>query len=266
MSASAAHVERTQEEENEQYQQRQLEVQLQGEEGHRSASPKDGLVLDSARNSRGNREKDSARNTRGNREKDYPTLQQTERNEGGIEARNEAQDGEAGNLIADQVIAGNVVNPRQKVHHDVATFDFIGMTQALFSSRQITRVVMILFYTNIFLVLGDYILVMSHAVSALVGEENICIPKAGIIAAVLMYGFSQIRTMASLGRAATVISLTSLFVVVVQCLWAVRVNKAEAYVEASAEDFDEDHGLLRKLSALGSIGFAVSSQKVGSAT
>ena len=250
-------MERTQSEENEVYEQRQLEVQQQEEAEELSATSKDGLMLE------------SPRKNRGNRGKDYATLEQTDRDEDRLKTQNDSDGGEGGNPIReaavhdDTIQHSKTVNPHQTVHHDVATFDFIGMTQALFSSRKSTRIVMALFYTNIFLVLGDYILVMSHAVSALVGEENICIPQAGVLASVLMYGFSQIRTMAKLGRAATVISLASLFVVVFQCLWAVHMNKTETYVEASSEDFDRDTGVLRKLSALGSIGFAVSSQKVG---
>jgi hypothetical protein len=58
------------------------------------------------------------------------------------------------------------------------------------------------------------------------------------------------------------ISLAALFVVVGQCLWAVHMNKSETYVEASPEEFVEAPSLLRKLSAIGSIGFAVGSQKV----
>jgi hypothetical protein len=95
-----------------------------------------------------------------------------------------------------------------------------------------------------------------------VGEDRLCIPQAGILASGLMYLVSQIRTMANLGRAATVISLSALFVVVAQCLWAVHMNRTETYLEASSQDFDVDTTLLRKFSALGSIGFAVGSQKV----
>lgn len=48
------------------------------------------------------------------------------------------------------------------LHHDTATFDFIGMTQAIFQKPAWTRFIMALYYTNIFLVLGNYILVMSE--------------------------------------------------------------------------------------------------------
>lgn len=251
-------MERIQAEENEIYLQRQLEVMQQGEVEELSASSKDGLMIE------------SPKKNRGNRGKDYATLEQTDQDENNITEEPPATtEGGVDKSISEEAVvdrtpklASDKTANHQAVHHDTATFDFVGMTQALFSSRKSTRIVMAVFYTNIFLVLGDYILVMSHAVSALVGEEKLCIPQAGILASVLMYALAQIRTMANLGRAATVISLSSLFVVVIQCLWAVHINKTETYVEASPEDFDQDTGLLRKFSALGSIGFAVSSQKV----
>jgi hypothetical protein len=81
-----------------------------------------------------------------------------------------------------------------------STTDFIGMTQALFRHPTATHVVMTLYYCNIFLVLGDYMLVMSHAVAALLGDQ-ICVPTAGIVASTLMFAVSQLRTMATLGRA-----------------------------------------------------------------
>lgn len=36
---------------------------------------------------------------------------------------------------------------------------------------------------------------MSHAVSAMAGGDNLCIPTAGIVASTLMFGLSQMRTM-----------------------------------------------------------------------
>ena len=91
----------------------------------------------------------------------------------------------------------SVYTHHTQIHHDTATFDFIGITDAVFQSKALTRLVMTIYYTNIFLVLGDYILVMSHAVTAMVGEDKLCIPQAGILASTLMYGVAQIRTMVS---------------------------------------------------------------------
>ena len=65
-----------------------------------------------------------------------------------------------------------------------------------------------------------------------------------------------------MGRAASIISLSALAIVVFQCLWAVYLNKDRNYVEASPEDFDHSPSVLRKFAALGSIGFATGSQKV----
>jgi len=147
------------------------------------------------------------------------------------------------------------------LHHDTATFDFIGMTSALFPepSNRATRWVMLLFYTNIFLVLGDYILVMSHAVVALSGDV-LCIPVAGALASTLMFAVCQLRTMSHLGRSASIVSLTALFLVVLQCLY--YANNPPETASLLDDNKEEDYSIFRKLSAMGSIGFAVGSQKL----
>ena len=157
----------------------------------------------------------------------------------------------------------------QNKDSDTATFDFIGMASKIFDDPKKTRLVMILYYVNIFLVLGNYIVVMSHAVIAMLdngGSDNgmlSCIPIAGLLASTLMFSISQLRTMATLGRAASVASLLSLSVVVAQCLYFSQSN-----VEANndADKFEDNISgirlFLRQLSALGSIGFAVGSQKL----
>ena len=262
LSSAAGHVEASQKRENAIYEARQREVldQIQEdraqeressddeeEEGHPDVRSNDGLMVE------------SQKQIRGNCKKDYASVSTV---------HVDADEEKGGDDFIDYSDTTDPrINPHHTVHHDTATFDFIGMTQALFSSRTASRWVMLLFYTNIFLVLGDYILVMSHAVSALVGEEELCIPTAGILASTLMFGVSQTRTMAKLGRTATVISLSSLFIVVVQCLVAVYNNPSQHYSQASAADYVQvtksfESNLLRKFSALGSIGFAVGSQKL----
>lgn len=54
-----------------------------------------------------------------------------------------------------------------QLHHDTATFDFIGLCQTLFKNRTGTRWVMTVYYVNLFLVLGNYILVMSTLIETL---------------------------------------------------------------------------------------------------
>lgn len=167
------------------------------------------------------------------------------------------------------------------------TFDFIGITYSLFDhfdslhhlperdtqiSSKISKptiLVTTIYYTNIFLVLGNYILVMSHAVAAMIGEDAICLPKAGILASTLMFGICQLRTMATLGRAASVISLLSLAIVVVQCLVAIQMgHESFSYNDKNNEAMKEDYtmtfwqSILSQFAALSSIGFAVGSQKL----
>jgi len=158
-----------------------------------------------------------------------------------------------------------VTTGHQQLHHDTATFDFIGMARALFKEKRATKFVMMIYYINIFLVLGNYILVMSHAVSAIFGD-TLSYPQAGLIASTGMFLVSQSRTMARLGRTASILSLTALFIVVVQCLWAAQVSKASGGFDFSKSNStttsSPETSVLRKLSALGSIGFAVGSQKL----
>lgn len=157
----------------------------------------------------------------------------------------------------------------RNIDFDTATFDFVGMAAKIFDDSKATQLVMILYYVNIFLVLGNYIVVMSHAVMAMfdngTNDDGIfsCKPIAGLLASTLMFSISQLRTMARLGRTASVVSLLSLSVVVAQCLFFSQYN---GVADNKVDEFEDDVGgirlLLRQLSALGSIGFAVGSQKL----
>ena len=143
------------------------------------------------------------------------------------------------------------------------TYDFIGLTSAITRGRSsstfYTTLVTVLYFVNIFLVLGDYILVMSYAVAAMLGD-NICLPWAGALASILMFALSQLRTMARLGREASIVSLLCLFVVLVQCL--VFAQKHEEPPATARTSVVGDSLVLRKFSALASIGFAMGSQKL----
>lgn len=93
-----------------------------------------------------------------------------------------------------------------------------------------------------------------------------CVPTAGVLASTLMFAVSQLRTMARLGRSASVISLTALGIVVIQCLYSTNFHATadilQTPVSTNNDDSGESINLLRKFSAMGSIGFAVGSQKL----
>ena len=153
------------------------------------------------------------------------------------------------------------------------TFDFVGITTALYGSfTKPTQTVTAIYYTNIILVLGNYILVMSHAISAVFHDE-ICVPTAGVLSAICMYGLLQLRTMSSLGRVVSFISLGCLAIVVFQCLFAIRQNGEEngggGRIRTLEEQNSEDDKIvstlthiMRQFAAISSIGFAVGSQKL----
>eukprot|EP00536_Pseudo-nitzschia_multiseries_P004179 jgi/Psemu1/295492/fgenesh1_pm.68_\ len=158
---------------------------------------------------------------------------------------------------------------RTSENRDAATFDFIGMTSAIFDDPATTRLVMILYYSNIFLVLGNYIIVMSHAVIALFDHDGngdgvlSCLPIAGLLASTLMFAVCQMRTMARLGRTASTVSLSAMAIVLVQCLY---FSRSSAKSTSGSEEFEDEivglRFLLRQFSACGSIGFATGSQKL----
>jgi Transmembrane amino acid transporter protein len=149
------------------------------------------------------------------------------------------------------------------------TKDLINITEVTFypSSTVATAMVKTIYYVNLFLVLGDYILVMGRSVSALFADQ-ICLPTAGAIASVLMFGLCQFRTMANLGRTVSLASLLALLVVLIQCLFHHRMGSAASSVGvvdanvALEEDEEVDDGIWGKLSSLAGIGFAVGSQKL----
>ena len=156
-------------------------------------------------------------------------------------------------------------------NHDRQTSDLINITAAIFTpndslvSRTYIILVKIIYYINLFLVLGDYILVMSRSVAAFFGEENICIPTAGIIASILMFGLCQFRTMANLGRSVSLASLFALLIVLVQCLFHHHQNSTDSVSNTPSTrllEAADDDGIWGKFSSLAGIGFAVGSQKL----
>jgi hypothetical protein len=172
------------------------------------------------------------------------------------------------------------LEPQQKRVSTVFTDDFIGISGAVFGEHsQFRLLVLYVYYANLVLVLGNYVLVMSHSVQAVVGKDRICIPSSGLIASTLMFTFSQFDSMAMLGKVATSISLVALVIVVVQCLFA---STSTSYSMMEEADFFNHHNdsdpsendqytitsntppssIMTTLSSLSSITFAVGSQKL----
>jgi len=175
-------------------------------------------------------------------------------------------------------------------NHDRKTSDLINMTAAVFATDSFTSrswifLVKTIYYINLFLVLGDYILVMGRSVAAFFGEDNICLPTAGAIASVFMFGLCQFRTMANIGRSVSLASLLALLIVLVQCLFhhhhrndnnnvyihtdSFDGNSTDIYTNSTdipptriLQDNADDDGVWGKFSSLAGIGFAVGSQKL----
>jgi amino acid permease len=191
------------------------------------------------------------------------------------------------NTYYEKIDQGREVVVNQQLEQEqcstAATIDFIEISGAIFGRHSKVRVLVICtYYANLILVLGNYVLVMSHSVQAMIGKEKICIPSSGLIASTLMFAFSQLDSMAKLGRMATVISLVSLVIVVAQCLVAATSigypvpatdfpisNNNNNNNNPTPEEEDEAKAtsspplsVITTLSALSSIVFALGSQKL----
>jgi hypothetical protein len=95
------------------------------------------------------------------------------------------------------------------------------------------------------------------------GEDNLCIPTAGIIASTVMLGLSQFRTMSNLGRGVSFTSLLALFIVVVQSLYALNANDDSSVpVVENETTLSSTETILSNMSSIAAIGFAVGSQKL----
>ena len=183
-----------------------------------------------------------------------------------------------GEVDSETAAAGAIWIHTSNRDNDKQTSDLINITAALFSpdntlaARTYTALVKILYYVNLFLVLGDYILVMSRSVAAFIGEDILCLPTAGAIASILMFGLCQFRTMANLGRSVSLASLLALLIVIIQCLfhhrrksstenYATDVPETRSLLQDD-EGNEDDDGIWGKFSSLAGIGFAVGSQKL----
>jgi hypothetical protein len=162
-------------------------------------------------------------------------------------------------------------------NNDNNTQDLVAMSRSIFQSRQATFVVIAFYYLNLFLVLGDYILVMGRAVSAVTLDWISCAPLAGAVASILMLGICQFRTMATLGRKVSLASLMAMLIVILQCLFHHRASGIDGGKNTTvgetttSQDNDNrneqeqegmDNELWSKFSAMAGIGFAVGSQKL----
>lgn len=151
---------------------------------------------------------------------------------------------------------GHFCHSSQEDEGFTKTYDLISISKAVFENPMITKIVITIYYVSLFLVLGDYILVMARAVSAIFLDQ-ICIPTAGIIASVFMFALCQLKTMTHIGRKVSLASLLAILVVLAQCLFHHRNRELPP-----DNDDDDEQNIWQQFSAFASIGFAVGSQKL----
>ena len=164
----------------------------------------------------------------------------------GTEDATRAKESSTPSVLPDEIDDDSHIHHQNLSEEAPLTNDFIGMTSVLFRQAHWTNLVVVIYMLNLTLVLGDYVLVMSHAVTAMVGENEICLPTAGILASILMFALSQLNTMSLLGREVSIISLLAAMIILIQCL--VATHQPDATHKKTSET-DED-GPLRNFSSL----------------
>eukprot|EP00536_Pseudo-nitzschia_multiseries_P004762 jgi/Psemu1/285328/fgenesh1_pg.82_\ len=241
---------------------------------HRQNHANDDVEVELATTAVGGNDASIVRRRFSNRKKLYQGLPQQQQEDSIVDetVRCDGDENDNDNYNAAESDAGAGGSYTSK--NDRQTSDLINITAAVFSpndtptARSYVMLAKILYYANLFLVLGDYILVMSRSVAALFGEENICMPTAGVIASILMFGLCQFRTMANLGRSVSLASLLALLIVLVQCIFHHRTNSTGIGISDSPEtrnmleNDNDDDGMWGKFSSLAGVGFAVGSQKL----
>jgi hypothetical protein len=151
------------------------------------------------------------------------------------------------------------------------TRDYVGLSIAIFGiwkTSLTTTIVMIVYYTNLFLVLGNYNLVMSHAMIAFLGGG--CLPLAGILSSILgiLLILLPLRSMVNFGRSVSLLSLMALLIVVFQCLVALshkdpHDRSLSTITQGGIHSVGTTWFLTsRQLSAIASVAYAVGSQKL----
>ena len=104
-----------------------------------------------------------------------------------------------------------------------ATANILQLTRALFGAGSgAARATAAAWYLNLFLVLGNYLVVMGYAVQALAG--GLCAYQASVVATLLALGLSQLPRMRDLGQLPTLLSIATVVGVLAICVAASRAS------------------------------------------
>jgi len=152
------------------------------------------------------------------------------------------------------------------------TANLVSLSASLFgSSAAVTLATRAAYILNLFLVLGNYLVVMSNAVGAMLGPEHrLCQYQSTLVATSLLLGLNQLPSLADIGRWPTVVSIASVVAVLMLCL--VGSNSEPQPISStgggsngsgtSAIASDGAHGWMATGTALSGIIFASASQKL----
>eukprot|EP00457_Paulinella_chromatophora_P007490 gb/GEZN01007513.1/.p1 GENE.gb/GEZN01007513.1/~~gb/GEZN01007513.1/.p1 ORF type:complete len:473 (+),score=42.41 gb/GEZN01007513.1/:78-1496(+) len=117
------------------------------------------------------------------------------------------------------------------------------------------------FYSNMVLVLGNYMLVMSRSVQAMFSQHHLCQPTAGLLVSLVLLCLNLLPSMKHLGRWPTLLSIATIIACIVICL----VHKDPELSAAATTTHGHDSvftSSMHQVAALTGIIFASGSQKL----
>mmetsp|Transcript_6087 Transcript_6087/g.9029 ORF Transcript_6087/g.9029 Transcript_6087/m.9029 type:complete len:487 (-) Transcript_6087:34-1494(-) len=150
--------------------------------------------------------------------------------------------------------------------------DFIELAKIIHASPSILRVIVLAWYGNLLLVLGNYVLVMARGLDLVAGNE-LCTPISSFAAAAFVLMLAQAnRTMLSLDHGPSQISILSVVAIIVLCLWRSKASGDQGVLLFTTKALkdrlwprvsNQRKASAKRLgSSFGSVVFAVNSQKL----
>jgi len=119
------------------------------------------------------------------------------------------------------------------------------------------RIVSGIYYSNLVLILGNYILTMSKSIQSMLGK-TVCLPTCGMIAFIQLLVTNQNRTFAHLGGGwLPFVSILSVVIVLVVCTISARMSDPPEETEEEPET-----SMFKFAAATSGIAYAVGSQKL----
>ena len=124
-----------------------------------------------------------------------------------------------------------------------STSNLVTLSESLYgATAPVARATRYAYVLNLFLVLGNYLVVMSNAVNAMLASDHaLCPHQSMLVATSLLFGLNQLPSLSEIGKWPTVISIASVVFVLILCIVGSQAQQTEAEMltdGAAAEEED----------------------------